>query len=345
VLTKWLIRSSGNYNLERNAGSTDSATKLGAATCQQRLFCRLSAEESRFIRRHIFQASFDPTLISENEDCLMHTAMAASRILVLPFVLLSASLLVRAQVDTTAPPQSQNPPAAASPSPPGLPDSTRLEVIKAPRPDYPAQAAVKALQGEVWIKLLVSETGDVESTEIISGDPDLAKATAAAMKKWKFKPFIKDGRAIKVTTKIPYDFAVRGYVFDTKPPNAPDTAAPQDSPSLDAPAAAGGSTPSHENSVPPRKLRVSPGVMDGNLIHRVNPVYPPEARRNHIQGTVLLNARIGRDGRLYDLKAISGPSELVEASIGAVQQWRYRPYMLNGEPVDVETTIKIQFHM
>ncbi len=275
--------------------------------------------------------------------------MAGARISALLFVLLSASLLTYAQVENQTAAQPQSPPPAVSPSPPGPADSTQLEVIKSPRPNYPAEAAAKELQGQVWIKLLISETGDVESAEIISGNPILAKAAADAMKKWKFKPFIKNGKAVKVSTKLPFDFALKGHVFDAKPPAATRIAEPPISPS--SPTAPGladassSSTPAAETGGQPLKLRVSQGVMEGNIVHRVEPVYPPEARRNHIQGTVLLQATIGKDGRIHDVKAISGPPELIEASIGAIQQWRYRPYLLQGNPVQVETTIKIQFHM
>jgi protein TonB len=81
------------------------------------------------------------------------------------------------------------------------------------------------------------------------------------------------------------------------------------------------------------------------IVHKVDPVYPPEAKTRHITGDVILQITIGKDGRVHDLRAISGDPLLVEASIGAVQQWRYRPYLLKGEPVDVETTIKVQFRM
>jgi TonB family protein len=269
--------------------------------------------------------------------------MTGSPISILPFVVLSASLLTAAQ-SQPAPPQPQtSPEASVSPGPSGPADSTRLEVIRAPRPDYPAQAASKELQGEVWIKLLISEAGDVESADIISGNPILAQAAADAMKKWKFKPFIKNGKAVKVSTKMPYDFAFKKNVFERRSQDAGDTEPPAGA--SPATSTADASTPSAETGGPPRRLRVSQGVMESNILRRVEPVYPLDAKRHHIQGTVLLQARIGKDGRVNDVKPISGPPELVEASIGAVQQWRYRPYTLNGDLVEVETTIKIIFHM
>lgn len=277
-------------------------------------------------------------------------AMAHARISIFAVSLLSVSLLANAQIENQTTPSQQTPPTA-SPSPSTPADSTRLEVIKSPKPDYPAQAAAQELQGEVWIRLLISENGDVDNTEIISGNPILAKAAADAMKKWKFKPFVKNGKAVKVRTQVPFDFAFKGRVFDKQPQAVAGVSEPPVSPSPATTAVDSASTPASATEGRPQVLRISPklrvsqGVMEGNIVHRVEPVYPPEARRAHTQGDVILQATIGKDGRVHDVKAISGPPELIEASIGAIQQWRYRPYLLQGNPVEVETTIKVQFHM
>jgi len=85
--------------------------------------------------------------------------------------------------------------------------------------------------------------------------------------------------------------------------------------------------------------------MEGRIVHRVAPVYPLEAKLNRIQGDVLLHATIGKDGRIHDVKGVSGPKELIDAAVGAVEQWRYRPFLVKGEPVEVQTTIKIRFQM
>ena len=93
------------------------------------------------------------------------------------------------------------------------------------------------------------------------------------------------------------------------------------------------------------RLRVSSGVAEGLKIHDVQPKYPREAREKGIEGDVLLQATIDTKGNLINLNAVQGDPILVEASIDAVKKWKYRPYLLKGEPVEVETTIKIQFHM
>ncbi len=195
------------------------------------------------------------------------------------------------------------------------------------------------MQGKVWIHLLISETGDVESADIVSGDPDLARATLEAMKKWKFKPYIRNGKPVKVNTQMPFDFAFKNKVTDFPvPPDSSANASPS--------SAQAAGTPGGESSGSlPHMLRVSSGVIEGLRLHMVNPIYPVEARKNHIQGDVILQATVGKDGLIHNLRAISGHPFLIEAAKGAVEQWRYRPYVLKGEPVEVETTIKVQFHM
>jgi len=82
----------------------------------------------------------------------------------------------------------------------------------------------------------------------------------------------------------------------------------------------------------PTRVRVSSGVVQGLLLSQVKPVYPPLARQARIQGTVLLQAQISKDGRIENLQLISGHPMLAPAAIEAVKQWRYKPYLLNGEP-------------
>jgi protein TonB len=91
-----------------------------------------------------------------------------------------------------------------------------------------------------------------------------------------------------------------------------------------------------------RQVRVS-HMMEGNLIHRVQPDYPQLARQARIQGIVVLRAIINRDGRIENLQVVSGHPMLVPAAIEAVRQWRYRPYLLNDQPVEVETQVTVNF--
>ena len=93
----------------------------------------------------------------------------------------------------------------------------------------------------------------------------------------------------------------------------------------------------------PQRVRVSAGVTEGLLIHKVQPTYPPLARSARIQGQVILQAVIGKDGTIQNLRAVSGHPMLTPAAIDAVRQWRYKPYFLNGEPVEVDTQITVNF--
>jgi len=93
----------------------------------------------------------------------------------------------------------------------------------------------------------------------------------------------------------------------------------------------------------PQRVRVSQGVSQGLLIHQVKPSYPPLARQARIQGTVVLQAVIGKDGNIQGLKVVSGHPMLAPAALEAVKQWKYKPYYLNGEPVEVDTTINVNF--
>ena len=98
-------------------------------------------------------------------------------------------------------------------------------------------------------------------------------------------------------------------------------------------------------TAPPSRVSISQGVSRGLLIRQVNPVYPSLARASHITGAVQLRAVIGKDGSVRSLAVIGGHPLLTKAAMDAVRQWRYKPYLLNGQPLEVETQITIQFRM
>src|SRR5438309_4302642 len=92
-------------------------------------------------------------------------------------------------------------------------------------------------------------------------------------------------------------------------------------------------------------LRVGGNVQAARIVNRVQPVYPPLARQTRISGTVRLHAIIGKDGAITSLEVMSGHPLLQQAALDAVRQWRYQPTLLNGEPVDVDTTIDVIFSL
>lgn len=93
----------------------------------------------------------------------------------------------------------------------------------------------------------------------------------------------------------------------------------------------------------PERIRVGSNVMVAKLLHMVSPTPPPEVRSARIQGTVRLRVVIGKDGTVQDLNVLEGHPILAKSAVEAVRQWRYQPTLLNGEPVEVETTIDVVF--
>ena len=137
----------------------------------------------------------------------------------------------------------------------------------------------------------------------------------------------------------PRPFATGPDVSDTGPgpvcPTCPVTNLPDMNGLVPPPIAA--------HVVPPPPRPVSGGVMEGYLVKQAQPVYPHMAQIAGVQGDVILQAMIDREGNIVQLQAVSGHPMLVPAALDAVRQWRYRPYRLNGEPVEVETQITVRF--
>ena len=92
-----------------------------------------------------------------------------------------------------------------------------------------------------------------------------------------------------------------------------------------------------------KKVNISAGIAVGLLIQKTAPVYPPIARSAHVSGTVVLQAMISKSGAVENVRVVSGPPMLRQAAQDAVKNWRYRPYLLDGEPVEVETTVNVVF--
>ena len=96
---------------------------------------------------------------------------------------------------------------------------------------------------------------------------------------------------------------------------------------------------------PKKKVVISSGVAQGLLIRKVAPIYPPEAKESKVTGTVVLRIEIDTTGAVQKPQVISGNTMLQQSALDAVKQWRYRPYKLNGEPVEVETTVNIVYSL
>jgi protein TonB len=107
----------------------------------------------------------------------------------------------------------------------------------------------------------------------------------------------------------------------------------------------GGQSGSKVKVMAPKQVSISAGVAAGLALHKTAPSYPPIAKTARVSGTVVLQAIISKAGTIQNLRVVSGPSMLQQSALDAVKSWRYRPYMLNNEPVDVETTVNVVFDL
>jgi TonB family protein len=246
------------------------------------------------------------------------------------FSALIATLLVlplRAQEGNRSTETIQN--EATNPDKPTSPsslDSTGLEVTHTVLPAYPLDAAKDKLQGHVTVKASVSETGAVDNAIVSSGDALLGQAAADAVKEWRFKPFLRSGLARRVFADLSFDFVYRGAVDDAGAKSAVSSSEPPISEGQ-------GMYVVWIDKEVARKLKVK----------EVKPVYPPIAKAAGVQGNVVLFAVIGTDGAVRRVDKISGHPLLAQAAIDAVRQWHYKPYVLNGGAVPVQTEITVTF--
>ena len=149
----------------------------------------------------------------------------------------------------------------------------------------------------------------------------------------------------------PEPLQVKGGKLSTKPKTVAESPAPAPSmigmASPEATAPPAGLVPTTTPSLRPTlsAVNVSQGVSTGLLIKKVSPSYPPSALRMHIEGDVQLSATISKDGDITQIKVLSGNSQLTKAATDAVKQWKYKPYLLNGEPVEIQTQVTVRFKL
>jgi len=168
------------------------------------------------------------------------------------------------------------------------------------------------------------------------------------------KPAPSTPKPAPLEVKAPEGKPVEPILVKSEAPKAPapeqQSAAPPDPGQLtvsgDDRAIAGimtappGSTPQ-----PAQAIKVSQGVAQGLLVKSAAPVYPPQARQMHMQGAVELTASISKDGNITSIKVVHGETMLARAAVDAVKQWKYKPYLLNGQPVEIQTQITVNFKL
>jgi protein TonB len=133
---------------------------------------------------------------------------------------------------------------------------------------------------------------------------------------------------------------VLGYLYQHKAASPTPSLAPVPSPALPS-----GAPAANEPGPTLKRLRISSGVANELAIYNPAPEYPQMARIAHISGDVVLGITIDRKGEVTNISVHEGHPILVTSAINAVKKWKYRPHVMNGEAVEVDSTVKIQYHM
>jgi len=195
-------------------------------------------------------------------------------------------------------------------------------IVRKVAPLYPPLARQARIQGTVVLTIVISKDGDVRDTKLVSGHPMLAPAAIEAVKQWRYKPYIADNQPLELATTVQIKFMIAG---------GPDGEVPR------------ARADWHLSLHGPQFMRVSEDVMRGLLDEKVDPEYPADAKEKHIEGTVVLNVDVDDDGNVGRVELVSGHPVLAAAAMDAVLQWKYRPFVSNGAPMAVETTVQVKF--
>ena len=212
-------------------------------------------------------------------------------------------------------------------------------LIKKVDPVYPLLARQAHIQGTVVLQAVISKTGDVASVQVISGHPMLVAAAIEAAKQWKYRPYELNGVPVEVETTMRVNFTL-----SSKPPEGVEGSVPGGIPEgqpggiVDADEASSSSA-----SSVPQRIRVASRVEEQLRVSKVNPVYPADAKDQHIEGIVVLKVIVDQAGSVSQVELVSGHPLLATAAIEAVKQWKYQPYLLNQKPVEVETLVQVSF--
>jgi bla regulator protein blaR1 len=195
-------------------------------------------------------------------------------------------------------------------------------------PDYPDSVKSKELAGQIVIAFTISKDGDVANAGVVFkdvagresvniDDPELRLAAVAAVKQWKYRPYLLNGEPVEAATSVvlPFDFNR---------------------------SASSGTPPAARTGVFARPV-IDPKRAEELLTHKVEATYPQMARIAHIQGDAVIYVLIDKQGHVAGTKPQKGHPILIQAALDAVKQWEYQPFQLNGEPAEVETTVLIKF--
>lgn len=215
------------------------------------------------------------------------------------------------------------------------PADAAANLIEKVVPAYPEAGVANHIQNNEVLKIQIDEQGNVTDAKVMSGHPAFAGISLSAVRQWKYRPYLLNGSAVRAETTVLIAYRFSGSksfpkVPEDLPPSAVSTA--QEAPPEDPQSSRFG------------KLVVDPAQLDSRVINRVEPRYPQTARIAHVQGSVFIHVLIDKDGHVAKLNAVSGQPILVQSALDAVKQWTYKPYEVGGEVIEIESTVKVEFH-
>jgi len=185
-------------------------------------------------------------------------------------------------------------------------------------PVYPEIAKTAHIRGTVVLHAIIGKDGSVQQLQFVSGPPLLMRSAMVAVRQWQYEPTLLNGEPVEVDTTVSVVFTLGEDPTPEPPP---------------------GTSPQPE--IPSTSATIQPL----RLIHQEMPVYPPDAKEKHIEGSVLINAVVSSEGSIKQLEFVSGPLELKDAAIDAVGQWQYRPMQVNGRTLEAHIRIAVLFSL
>ena len=195
--------------------------------------------------------------------------------------------------------------------------------ISATAPVYPPLARQARIQGIVTLNVVIAPDGHVTNLRVLRGHPLLVQPAMDAVRQWVYPAVSQAG-------------TFEEQVNFTLPPG--EASAPNRGPLPQA-------ATTEPKPPTPQRIKIGGNVQAAMLIRHVDPDYPALARQANIQGTVVLSIIIGKDGTVQDVSPLEGPAPLISAAETAVKQWAYKPTLLNGDPVEVSTTVSVPFQL
>lgn len=215
---------------------------------------------------------------------------------------------------------SQEPPSSSAPPDDTASTSSRVVARRLVRPDYPIEALQHKKQGMVTLRLHITESGSVEGVELLDGDTLFAESSITAAKHWLFAPYMKDGQATKVIVNF-----IIAYRFYAKKPKAGDlsqTGSNMGKPLIETVAV----------EEPEREKQPS-----------AFPEFPQDLKRQRVQGDAVLRVSISKDGAVMNIDPVSGDPKFLASSVAAIRQWKYKTFLVDGKPSDIQTLVTVHF--